>query len=89
MSADDLERVLNFQEALALVEGVTNITLIGAPEGRAHLVVELGEVAKAAVDPTIVCAWCGRLIAEGGAQVSHGLCPDCAARVFEQRPPER
>ena len=30
-----------------------------------------------------VCAWCNRMIREGGEPVSHGICPDCAEREIE------
>ncbi len=89
--ADDLETVLDFQEALAQVEGVAGISIVATSEGRAHLVVDLHtpEEREAAGEstPTVVCAWCGKLIAAGGAAISHGLCPDCAATVFERRTP--
>lgn len=39
---------------------------------------------------TVVCAWCDAVLAEGGPDVSHGLCDQCASdvakRVREQRP---
>ncbi len=30
---------------------------------------------------TVVCAWCGQVIAVGGEMVSHGICPGCSRRV--------
>ncbi len=27
-----------------------------------------------------VCAWCQKVLAEGEEPVTHGICPDCAAR---------
>lgn len=29
---------------------------------------------------TVVCAWCGQVIAVGGEMVSHGICPGCTRR---------
>ncbi|MEO6398748.1 MAG: hypothetical protein ABIP13_09810 [Tepidiformaceae bacterium] len=28
--------------------------------------------------PTVVCAWCDRLLTAGGAAISHGICRPCA-----------
>jgi hypothetical protein len=33
------------------------------------------------IGPTVVCAWCDRLMAAGTRAVSHGICHDCA-RAF-------
>lgn len=30
---------------------------------------------------TIICAWCGRTMAEGSGDVSHGMCEACEARI--------
>ncbi len=27
--------------------------------------------------PTVVCAWCNRMLVAGTPQVSHGICPRC------------
>ena len=32
--------------------------------------------------PTVVCAWCLRVLTEGDRDVSHGICPECAAEVL-------
>lgn len=29
----------------------------------------------------MVCAWCGRVMEEGEGEVTHTICPSCAARV--------
>lgn len=31
--------------------------------------------------PTVVCAICGRTLADGSSEVSHGLCEACAAKM--------
>jgi hypothetical protein len=91
--SQDLERVLDFQEALALVEGVERISIVGTTEDGAHLIVQLTSEKEPELDagdePTLVCAWCGRLIAAGSEEISHGLCADCAAKVFERRGPDQ
>ncbi|MEO6042986.1 MAG: hypothetical protein ABIQ47_03580 [Tepidiformaceae bacterium] len=28
--------------------------------------------------PTVVCAWCDRLLTAGGVAISHGICRPCA-----------
>jgi len=33
----------------------------------------------------IECAWCGKPLGEGeGEGISHGICPDCKAKVMEE-----
>jgi hypothetical protein len=27
--------------------------------------------------PTVICAWCDRLLTVGGAAISHGICESC------------
>jgi hypothetical protein len=58
-------------------------------EGGAALVVEMGGEGRPPLRPfeerglddapTVVCTVCGRTIATGGAQVSHGLCAECTS----------
>jgi len=31
-----------------------------------------------------VCAWCNRILREGGKPVSHGICPRCAKREMDR-----
>lgn len=31
--------------------------------------------------PREACAWCGRVLREGPEPTSHGICPDCLARL--------
>ena len=33
------------------------------------------EVPTAAI--TVLCAWCGTILAQGGRRISHGLCERC------------
>ncbi len=35
---------------------------------------------------TVVCAWCGALIAPGGEQLSHGICVSCATDFMSRLP---
>lgn len=28
----------------------------------------------------VVCAWCGKVLQDGGASVSHGICAECTVR---------
>jgi hypothetical protein len=79
-----LARLLDFQEALSLVDGVESVAVVDAGDESARFVVELvrsDSPGGTAGDPTRVCAWCGKLIAVGGPQLSHGLCEECAARM--------
>ena len=32
--------------------------------------------------PTVVCAWCTRVLSEGSRDVSHGICEQCARDVM-------
>jgi hypothetical protein len=32
--------------------------------------------------PTVVCAWCTRVLSEGTQDVSHGICSPCARNVL-------
>lgn len=34
--------------------------------------------------PRRICAWCQTVMSEGTEPVTHGICPDCAARAEEQ-----
>lgn len=33
---------------------------------------------------TVLCAWCGALLREGGPEISHGICRDCAPALLEK-----
>ncbi len=33
--------------------------------------------------PTVICAWCTRVLSEGSGDVTHGICPACSQDVFE------
>lgn len=39
--------------------------------------------------PTVVCAWCDRLLREGGHGVSHGMCEPCAEKFARSFPMPR
>ncbi len=32
--------------------------------------------------PTVLCAWCGHVIRQGGLAISHGMCEGCANQVL-------
>lgn len=94
---DDEAVLLDFQAAVAALPGVQSVTTLGNRGNQLTLLVELGASpvetaggpAPASSDsgqPTQVCTMCGRILVEGGPQVSHGLCPACAARFQEMRP---
>jgi hypothetical protein len=34
--------------------------------------------------PTVVCAWCFRVLERGGTLISHGICDDCVARLMQE-----
>lgn len=31
-----------------------------------------------------ICSWCSKIIREGDEPVSHGMCEDCAVKVFKE-----
>ena len=39
---------------------------------------------NAADQPTTVCAWCGKVTARRGAQISHGICEPCALVLLDE-----
>jgi hypothetical protein len=46
----------------------------------------------AAIGPRVLCAWCNRILREGVAPASHGICPACLAGFradFETLSPAR
>jgi hypothetical protein len=34
--------------------------------------------------PTVICAWCKRVLEMGGDGISHGLCDECAPTVLAE-----
>lgn len=77
----DIARIIDFQERLALVADVSRVSVVGLDNGRATLIVELGEPE----DPTVVCMGCGKTLVAGGRHQSHGLCDSCATAFKSQR----
>lgn len=79
-----ISELLALQELLANVPGISRVSLTGMTDGRARMLVELSDniaVPETADDggaPTLICAFCSRVLAEGGAGISHGLCEKCA-----------
>ncbi len=90
----DTERLLEFIEHLSDVPGVGRISVISPGPGRATLLVELLEgepefEEEPAPDPspggegfTIACAGCGKVLSQGGPQVSHTFCDECVRRLL-------
>ncbi len=94
VESDEIGVLLDFQERLATLEGVESIAVAGTTSGGTRLIVELADVSPepapfAPVDiglPTLLCAWCGKLMRAGTRDISHGLCEDCAASVLGTNP---
>ena len=92
VESDDLEALLDFQERLSTLSGVESIAVAGTTPTGARIIVELTGTFPGTLDmddeelPTLVCAWCGKLMRAGGDQVSHGLCEDCAESVLGRHP---
>lgn len=34
----------------------------------------------------VICAWCDKVVSEGGGTVSHGICPECALQMLRKLP---
>jgi hypothetical protein len=94
-TSPEFQRLLVFQDDLTNIPGVASVTVAGVGAGGTKFLVELESVAEGsrraaepepppAESPTLICAWCGRLIARGGPQVSHGLCPECSAPFVDR-----
>ena len=91
-SVDDL---LDFQEQLSQISGVSNIVIEGLCEGGVSLLVQLeskngdfdGEESLLESQPRVVCVLCGKVISEGTAEVSHGLCPGCTRAFLKGETP--
>ena len=74
------EALLLFEQRVSALDGVASVTVAGSTPTESTLLVELfgpGGPASPATAPTIVCTNCGRVLFEGSAEISHGLCPDC------------
>ena len=82
-----VDELLDFQEQLARLPGVTGVSISAMGDDGASLIVEMqpdgpdatnGEAEAHEGDgPTVLCAVCGRVISKGGDLISHGLCPGC------------
>ena len=33
---------------------------------------------------TVKCAWCGKIVKEGGQKISHTICPTCKKREIKK-----
>ena len=78
------ESLLTFRDALAETAGVGRVLLTEFGDDHATFAItaaSAGPEATATEAPSVVCAWCGRLLTLGGSMVSHGICPACAART--------
>jgi hypothetical protein len=82
-----IDELLDFQEQLARIPGVTSVSISAMGDAGASLVVEIEPSSPGAPShavesetrdaPTVLCAVCGRVISKGSDLVSHGLCPNC------------
>jgi len=78
------ESLLTFKDALAETDGIGRVLLTEFVDDHATLVVtavSAGLDVIATEAPSVVCAWCGRMLTVGGSMVSHGICPACAAET--------
>lgn len=86
-----VDQLLQLQEQLSRIPGISGITVTGVGEGRAGLLVHLGarDPVPSGADegPTIVCVMCGRTINVGSAAISHGLCPSCTTSYLKGEAP--
>jgi len=73
----DLPSLLNFQEQLAELQGVTKVTITGSGSRGTVFLVELDDGAHS--QNRVVCSQCGKTLNDGPEPVSHGLCEDCRA----------
>ena len=82
VSFSDDGTLLDFQDHLMELEGVRRVSVIGAKDNVASILVELEPASSPETPlevgaPTVVCVRCGRMLSAGTAEISHGLCPDC------------
>ncbi len=35
-------------------------------------------------EPTVVCAWCGKITVLGSSEISHGICGKCAWTMLDE-----
>lgn len=83
-SPTPMESLLTFRDTLAETRGVGRVLLTEFVDDHATFLVALESASAeftATEAPSVVCAWCGRLLTVGGSLISHGICPACAART--------
>ncbi len=76
--------ILEFEEQISEIPGVMRVSLKSYAQGKATLAVELQPVVRPSDGDSavsVVCAWCGKVLTVGDSRISHGLCPECAAKV--------
>ncbi|MEP7216144.1 MAG: hypothetical protein ABI782_07810 [Anaerolineaceae bacterium] len=94
VSFDDDAILLGFQAAVAALPGVLSVTVLGKRANQVDLLVELessegatasgaGPQTGNAVQPTMVCAVCDRILVKGGREVTHGLCAACTSQFMK------
>ena len=91
-SVDDL---LDFQEQLSQIPGVSITLIQGLRKGGVSFLVRLDsenedpyeDGSSLESQPRVVCMFCGKVISDGTAGVSHGLCPDCARAFLKGETP--
>jgi hypothetical protein len=88
-SFDNDAVLIDFVQEVAHLPRVLSAVTIGKNANQVTVLVDLrssrtetgdgGEPLPAdATNPTVICSVCGRILAAGGGDVSHGVCPECA-----------
>ncbi len=78
------ESVITFREALSGIAGARQVRLTEFVDDHATFVLSVGAAglgSPALEAPSVVCAWCGRLLTIGSGLISHGICRTCASRT--------
>jgi hypothetical protein len=71
----EIGALLEFQERLSELDGVSRVTIAGSAGGRTSFLVELSPEVPSEVQ--VECSVCGRVIVAGRQPPSHGLCDSC------------
>lgn len=85
---DDADALIEFVQEVAALPSVLSAVTVGKNGNQVTVLVDLrssrGEtgdggqpLADDASNPTVICSVCGRILAAGGGDVSHGVCPEC------------
>jgi hypothetical protein len=87
-SFDNDAVLVDFVDDVAALPGVRSIATVGKDANQVTVLVDLrssptetgdggAPLPDDASNPTVICSVCGRILAAGGGDVSHGLCPEC------------